>query len=211
MSLTEEEKEQALIIKVTELFMRLGIRSLTMDDISRHLGISKKTLYKHASNKNDLVKKCIQLSVTTDQCQLGEINSDNENAIDQMFAINKMMSEKLSNIHPAILFDIQKYHPEAWKVMEDHKACYIHEQVIENLKLGQEQGLYRGNLNGDIVSKIDVALINTMMNPEVFPSGKYTMRDVHREVARYHLKGVASASGMEYIQELFKKTNTDIV
>jgi len=211
MNLTEKEKENITLMKVMELFMRLGIRSVNMDDIARHLGISKKTLYKYAANKKDLVKKCVQLSIDMEKNEIVEITDLKGNAIDQLFAINKMISHKLANLHPSVMYDIQKYHPEAWQLMDQHKCQYVQDCIVDNIKEGQEEGLYRDNINADIVSNIYVSIINSMMDPEIFPSSKYALKDVHREIARYHLKGIASEKGVKYIRRLFEKTHTDIV
>jgi AcrR family transcriptional regulator len=100
--------------------MRYGIKSLTMDDISRHLGISKKTLYLVATDKKDLVKQCVELTVNAEECMLCDITAQKGNAIDEMFDVNKRISQKLQNVQPAVMYDLQKYYPEAWKAMESH-------------------------------------------------------------------------------------------
>ena len=139
----DKRKELELIGSVAQLFMRLGIKSLTMDEIARQLGISKKTLYKYASDKKELVTKAVQLAIDDEESLLTEMHQANGNAIDKIFAINTMISEKLQSIQPAVIFDMQKYYPEAWAIMEEHKSVFIHNQIKENLAEGINQGLYR--------------------------------------------------------------------
>ena len=195
-----ETKEQ-LLLAITEIFMRYGIKSLTMDDISSHLGISKKTLYQHVSDKKDLVKQCVELTVGAEQCLLCEISEEKGNAIDELFFVNKRISEKLQNVQPAVMFDLQKYYPEAWKVMENHKQCFIYEMMVKNINEGITEGLYRDNVNPEIVAKIYVGLIDKMFDPDFFPSNKFSFEALHREIARYHVRGIASEKGKKYLAQ----------
>ena len=136
----DKRKEIELIGSVAQLFMRLGIKSLTMDEIARQLGVSKKTLYKYASDKKELVTKAVQLAIDEEACVMSEMHKAEGSAIDKIFAINTMISEKLQSIQPAVIFDTQKYYPEAWAIMEEHKCVFIHNQVKENLEEGIKEG-----------------------------------------------------------------------
>lgn len=201
-----ETKEQ-LLLAITELFMRYGIKSLTMDDISRHLGISKKTLYQFVSDKKDLVKQCVELTVTAEQCMLCEFATEKGNAIDELFLVNKRISEKLQNVQPAVMFDLQKYYPDAWKVMENHKHCFIYDMMVKNINDGVVQGLYRDNVNVEIVARIYVGMIDKMFDTEFFPNNTFSFEILHREIARYHIRGIASEKGREYLKAKIKNEN----
>ncbi|MBV6484967.1 MAG: TetR/AcrR family transcriptional regulator [Flavobacteriales bacterium] len=202
-----ETKEQFLLA-ITELFMKYGIKSLTMDDISRHLGISKKTLYQFATDKKDLVKQCVELTVNSEECMLCNIATQKGNAIDEMFDVNKRISQKLQNVQPAVMYDLQKYYPDAWKVMESHKQCFVYDMIVENIKRGIEEGLYRDNVNEEITAKIYVGLIDRMFDSEFFPTNKYSFEVLHREIARYHIRGIASEKGAKYLAQ--KLTNENL-
>jgi AcrR family transcriptional regulator len=204
-----KEKEKELIMSVTALFMQFGIKSLTMDDICRHLGISKKTLYQYVSDKKDLVKKSIELAIEEDQCLLGAITIQEENAIDELLAINIKISEKLQSVQPAVMYDLQKYYPEAWKIMENHKQCFVNEMVIKNINTGIEQGLYRDNVNPEIVAKIYVSMIDKIFDVSFFPAHKYSFQEMHKEIARYHIRGIANDTGITYLVNRLKDENHD--
>jgi len=203
------EKETEIILAVTALFMQYGIKSLTMDDICRHLGISKKTLYLYVSDKKDLVKKALELAVGEDQCMLGNISENNTNPIDELLAINVKISEKLQGMQPAVMYDLQKYYPEAWKVMENHKQCFVFEMVVDNIKEGVKQGYYRENVNPELVAKVYVTMLDKIFEIGFFPANKYSFQEMHKEIARYHLRGIASQKGITYIEKQFKDNNHD--
>ncbi len=198
-----DPKDRELLLTVSGLFMTYGIKSLTMDDIARHLGISKKTLYKSVSDKKDLVKKCMKLAIENDECALCEIENATGNAIDKVYSINKMVSLKLQSIQPSVIYDLQRYYPEAWGVMENHKKDFILNQIESNILEGIEEGLYRDNLNPKLVATIYVTLIDAIFDSKLFRDTKYSFEEMHVEIARYHLKGIASEKGIKYIKQLF--------
>ena len=201
---SQSDKEIEILKAVASLFMKLGIKSLTMSDISNHLGISKKTLYLYVTDKKDLVKKALELAIGDEECLLGELTDRLENAIDELLAINEKISQKLQTVQPAVMFDLQKYYPEAWQVMENHKKCFVYEMVVRNINTGIQQGYYRENVNAEIVASIYVTMINKLFDSDMFPSQKYTFASIHKEMARYHIRGIASTKGINYLAEKLK-------
>ena len=119
------------------------------------------------------------------------------------------MSEKLQNVQPAVMYDLQHHYPEAWKVMEDHKKCFVFDKVKANITSGINQGLYRENVNPEIIASIYIIMINKLFDTDLFPSNKYKFSDIHKEIARYHIRGIASKKGIEYLQKQFKENNHD--
>jgi TetR/AcrR family transcriptional regulator, cholesterol catabolism regulator len=207
----DKRKEIELIGSVAQLFMRLGIRSLTMDEIARQLGVSKKTLYKYASDKKELVTKAVRLAIDEEECVLSEMHKAEGSAIDKIFAINTMISEKLQSIQPAVIFDMQKYYPEAWAIMEEHKCVFIHNQVKENLEEGIKEGLYRKNMNPELVTRIYVTLINSIFDSSLYSLSTHSFKETYTEVVRYHLRGITNEKGVEYMQQLFNNPNSDTI
>lgn len=207
----DKRKELELIGSVAQLFMRLGIKSLTMDEIARQLGVSKKTLYKYASDKKELVTKAVRLAIDEEECVLSEMHKAEGSAIDKIFAINTMISEKLQSIQPAVIFDMQKYYPEAWAIMEEHKSVFIHNQVKENLEEGIKEGLYRKNMNSELVTRIYVTLINSIFDSSLYSLSSHSFKEMHTEVVRYHLRGITNEKGADYMQQLFNNTNSEII
>jgi len=204
-----EEKEEQLLYAATELFMRLGVKSFTMDDISGHLGISKKTLYQFVSDKKDLVKKAVQLAINNDERLLIDLTAQKENAIDELLAINEKMSDKLQRVQPAVMYDLKRYYPEAWKIMEDHKKRFVYDIVVKNINVGIKQGLYRENVHPGIIAKVYINLIDKIFDVNTFPTHQYTFATIHKEIARYHIRGIASEKGVNYLVKRLKNNNHD--
>lgn len=200
-------KQEEFLQNVTELFMRYGIKSLTMDEIARQLGISKKTIYQHVSDKKDLVLKCVQLAITDEECILCDVQEQKGNAIDILLEINKRVSEKIQNVQPSVMYDIERYYPDAYKIMQKHKQDFIFNMVKENMELGINEGLYRKNLIPEIIASSYIAMTNQLFNPDPLNPPAHDFKTLHREIARYHIRGIASEAGRKYLKE---KLNTDI-
>ncbi len=194
-----DEKELQILLQVEALFMQYGVKSLTMDDVARHLSISKKTLYQYVSNKNELVQKALGRHIDKERQDMEEICSSATNAIDELFAISKHVSGMLKNIHPSVVFDLQKYYPEAWQIFDEYKMNYIYDCISTNLERGIKEGLYRDNLDVPIVSRIYIGRVDMLFDPKLFPPGQFNIADVYLELIRYHVRGIASEKGIEYL------------
>lgn len=199
-----EEKHNELILQACGIFMQYGIRSVTMDDLARHLGVSKKTIYQVVKDKNELVLKCVELNRNIDQCNVSSICGQNLNAIDELFEISKMVVEQLSGVHPSIFYDMEKYHRDAWGALQHHKQSYIYDCIRGNLLKGIEQGMYRDDLHVDVIAKIYVSRIDDLWNGSIFPPDKYKLPEIYLEMFRYHIRGVASQEGINYLIEKVK-------
>lgn len=198
-----EEKKRELILSATEIYMRYGIKSMTMDEMARQLGVSKKTLYQFVKDKNDLVEQCLLLQHEEEQKMIAEIVSETDNAIEQMLHISRVIIEELRNIHPSIFFDLAKYHPSAMKMIEGHKDQFICGCITENLVVGIKQGFYRKNLNPEVISAIYVGMIDMLMQDKI-SNIKLRPDEIYSELFRYHIRGIASEKGLEFLSKLVK-------
>jgi AcrR family transcriptional regulator len=192
------------------VFSRRGVRSPNMDDIARELKVSKKTLSKYFKDKSDLVAKVMTAKCVFEQMQVTRMIADSENAIDELMHMTEMISKELAQVHPSVHYDLEKYYPEAWKVFLEHKQTFVRECVKANLQRGVEQGIYRDNLNADIISKLYVSKIDVIFDPSVFPVGEFTFAQVHLELMRYHIRGVANNKGMKYLADKITKEHSNL-
>lgn len=199
-----DPKKREIITQATAIYLKFGIKSVTMDEMSRQLGISKKTLYSYVADKNELVEQCVLLEHEGEVCQIGVINKQFENAIDEMLAISRYVAGTLKKVHPSIFFDLAKYHPSALKMMNTHKHDFVRGCVVDNLQRGIKQGLYRSNLKVEVVSTIYLATMDHIMLGDIFPESPYSLDSIYQEFFRYHIKGISSANGLEYLNELIK-------
>jgi AcrR family transcriptional regulator len=176
-----DDKKMEFIGKALEVYMRYGIKSVTMDEMARQVGVSKKTIYQYVTDKNDLVEQCIQCAQMMDIEMIKIIITQNDNAIDEVLAISKYVGEEINKIHPSIFFDLAKYHPSAMNMMKCHKDDFIRDTVKQNLERGIKQGLYRENMNVDIISKVYLTTMDHVLVGDIFDTIKITPDQVRNE------------------------------
>src|SRR5580693_7306634 len=123
-----------------ELFLTAGIKSVTMDDIARHLGMSKKTIYQFFKDKNELVIALVKKKLQEDEEQMSAIISQSGNVIEEMINMMKCSEEIFSRINPIVIHDMQKYHPDAWKHFQNFKSGVIVQTLEQLLSKGIKQG-----------------------------------------------------------------------
>ncbi len=202
-----EKNEKEIIESTLPLFMKLGIKSVTMDDVARNLGISKKTLYKYVEDKNDLVRKSLGYSSEMENTEICKLCAIEQNAIDEIFEISNYVFAHIRSVHPSIIFDLQKYHPEVWKEFSATKKEKINQCYMDNIAKGIKEGLYREDVNGEIITKFYASRFELMFDQDLFPSDKFEPAETYLEIFRYHIRGIASEKGLKYLVNKMKKTN----
>jgi AcrR family transcriptional regulator len=181
-----------------------------MDDIARHLSISKKTLYKYFKDKSDVVEHVVRMHTSGEQCIIGDVINMSENAIDEMIRISEIANQQLQNLHPSIMFDMQKYYPESFAIFSNHKNSFIRQCILENLKRGIGEGLYRSNLEPDIITEIYLGKMDIVWSQDLFPGKQFSFAKIHLELIRYHIRGIASLEGIEYLQKRINKEKINL-
>lgn len=194
-----------ILEQARDLFMQLGLKSVSMDDISTRLGMSKKTIYQYYADKEELVSAVV-LSILTQNQQTCETSiGKSKDAIHELFLAMQDVSELFSRMNPSILFDLGKYYPKAFQLFYHHKNDFIYNVIRKNLLRGIEEGLYRNDLHVDIISRL--RLENTLIpfNPEFYNAVKADMVAITQEMTFHFLYGIVSIKGYQLTQEYIKQ------
>ncbi len=199
-----DDKFQQILMGALNVFMKYGIRSVTMDDLARHLGVSKKTIYKYVSDKKELVLKGMEYHHELEVCAMEACMKQKLNAIDENFEISKVIVDQLKNVHPSVMYDLQKYYPEAVAKFQEFKMSVVKNWVSTNMERGIAQGLYREDLNIPILTSMYLARMDDFFNQDLFPK-EIPFSEIYLESFRYHIRGLASEKGIEYLKEKVKK------
>ncbi len=203
--MTLDNKERDILLRSGVFFMKNGLKAPTMDDVARALRVSKKTLYKYVKDKRDLITRSVEILLEKDREEVLSIVHKEINAIDKVYLINMKVGMKLKNLQPSVWFDLQQYFPEAAACINKQRDVFIYDIIRSIHKQGVEEGLFRPNLNIEILARLNVILIQAMFDPKQFPHEKYSFSQVHREISNYHLRGIVSPKGKEYIDVLVDK------
>ena len=194
------EKEERIIKGALNLFLQAGVKSINMDDVSTHLGISKKTLYKIVSNKADLVKQAFTLHQSSFISMIEAIKAKNTNPIDEIFEIDQQLCVMLKNRPPHLISNIRKYYPEVWYILDAIRKENIFECVYLNIQQGIEQGYYRKAINGNILAKLMINTVEAIVDDELFPLTQYNFKNILQENRIYHIRGIATEKGINYLE-----------
>lgn len=189
-----------ILDRVLPMFLREGVRSVTMDDVAASLKISKKTLYKHFANKRDLVALAVRRHCREERRRVEAVRRGSEDAIDEMLRIGRLVTEQLGALNPDLVADIRRFFPEAWKAFLDYKTGFVHRCLAENLRRGVAEGLYRPDLDTDLIARLYVGRMDLCFDAELFPPGTASPDRVFAEFLTWHIRGVASAQGVHVLE-----------
>jgi AcrR family transcriptional regulator len=204
----EEVDVKTKILKgAEELFMRYGVRSITMDEIARHLGISKKTLYQYYVDKDDIVASTTQDHLVNEKRQFDQIAEESVNSVEELVKLSHCLRENLKGMNPSLLFDLQKYHHKAWNIWIEFKTKFIRESVVRNIKRGIEQGLFRPELNPDILAVLRIETIQLGFDDQLFPRDKFNLPEVQMQILEHFIHGLLTDKGRKLFMKYRKEIN----
>ena len=182
------------------MFFRLGIKSITMDDVAQELGISKKTLYQFVENKDDLVAKVMDRHLDT-QCREDEvIHAQSSDAIDELVRVIQQIMSDLQQMKPNVIRDLQKYHRSTWEKIQHFQRDYIFNIALKNLEWGRAEGLYRDNFNVEVTAKFYIATSMTVFDEALFPKPQYSFDQLFKEHITNYLYSIVSDKGRELLK-----------
>ncbi len=188
-----------------DLFLRSGIKSVTMDDIARHLGMSKKTIYQFFKDKNELVLALLKKKLKEDEENMALIINNSTNVIEEMITMMKCHEELFSKINPAVIHDLQKYHPEAWKQFQSFKSEVMVKKMGDLLVKGINQGYVRPEIDVKVIAKMHVNQIEMGFNPSIFPVSEYNIWQVQKQFLEHFAYGICTLKGYKMLDQYKNK------
>lgn len=195
------EAKDIILKGALDMFMRYGIKSITMDDISRALGISKKTIYQYYSDKEALICSCVAENVKMHRELLDTIQSESKDALDEMIQLSEYIKTNVCNINPSLMYDLKKYHTKAWSIFEEFKNDYLDKCIVNTINRGVESGHYRQNINTKIIARMRVENVQTAFNPEVFPFSEFDIAKVQMELFEHFMYGICTLKGHKLLNK----------
>lgn len=197
-----DEKQKEILDGTLEIFHEYGIRSVSMDDIAKHIHISKKTLYQYADNKSDLVEQVFRYQSSQNDHYLEKVNDGKRNAIDILLEISKWMNSELKKISPKLAFDLNKYYPEMFQKLFDEKRQFLFEQIKGNILQGIKEGLFREDLNVDLISSLYIKKIEDLHEPDgLICNGNADFLTIFNVMFDNHIRGISNEKGLAYYKE----------
>jgi AcrR family transcriptional regulator len=195
------EVKEYIVAEADKLFCQYGFKSVTMDDIAKHLGMSKKTIYQHFSDKDELVNILIREKLSNQNCTMNFCATSAENAVQEIFFAIANIHELLTSMNPKLFYDLQKYHPKAWLHFKNFKEKALSETILNNLNRGISEGYYRTDLKVDIMTQLRLNQVDLIFNqPDQYTIDKYNIAQVMIEITEHFLYGLCNLKGLEKIK-----------
>lgn len=186
------------------MFLTLGFKSVTMDDIANELGISKKTIYQHYSNKNDLVEASTMHLFGTISQGIDTIREMDKNSIEEIFIIRGFMKQHLNNETASPFYQLQKFFPKVFSCLRTKQFEKMNGCMVENLQKGLDNGIYRPEININFISRIYFTGLTGIKDADIFPSDIFDVDDVTKQYLEYHLRAIVTPKGLEILEKFIK-------
>lgn len=205
-----DDRYREIIEQSYNCFTQNGLKSVSMDDIAKYMAISKKTLYKYVSSKNDLLNKITDYIHQRIRNRIDELHSGELNAIDVLLEMSKVSNATHTNIKPVINFEIRKYYPAIYDRYIQSKKKLIVDSIIDNLNKGIKEGLFRQDLNTEIVAHLYFKKMEELFNVEQDDLRNFSYAKIFEVMFENHIRGISNEKGIAYFEKQKAKLNFNI-
>lgn len=188
-----------LCMRAKDMFMRFGIKSVSMDDISQALGVSKKTLYQIIDDKKGLITCVLDQHMKEVTEAIEELKLIAENPIHELVLISKFMTKMLKQISPHTIYDLKKYYPNHWKKIDQDRSALLMDYISRNLEKGIETGIYRSDLDTSLIASLYLKIAIYVTDEKILDNPSNASVKLYSEFVKYHLRGIVSEKGIEIL------------
>jgi AcrR family transcriptional regulator len=202
-----DKTQVGILERVRELFYKHGVRSVSMDDISRDIKISKKKLYQIFSSKKELVERLLELERQNFEIIFDTNNFDGVNALDILLIVSKELGERFKGVSPSMTFDLKKYYPDVYHAHVEERIEFIFGKIRINLDKGIKQGMYRDDLSTELLARLYIRRLIDLHNPEIFPADKFSFQTLFEVMFDNFIRGIVNEAGISYYEQQIQKVN----
>jgi AcrR family transcriptional regulator len=195
------DPKERILRGAEELFFRYGIKSVTMDDIAKHLCISKKTIYQSFEDKDEVVHTLMEFKLKEDQVKVCSLSLTAVNIIEEIFQLMDHLTTTFGQINPNAFYDLQKYHPKSWNLFKTFKENCIQKAMEDALVKGVQDGIVRPEIDIKILAKLRMEEVEMGFNPVLFPPDKFKILDVQLALIDHFLHGICTLKGHKLVNK----------
>lgn len=205
--MSKDVVKENIISEAIHLFMKNGLRSVTMDDIAKHLGISKKTIYQHFKDKEEIIIQSTSVVFDIENRMMREIENEADNAVEELYNLTLCLRERIKNTSTTALYDMKKYYQKAWNKYKNFKHDVIYNSVIKNLNRGMEEGLFRSDINPEVLAQLRIGEIELSFDKDFFQKDKFSLVEIHEQLFEHFTYGILSEKGLKLFETYKQKNN----
>lgn len=194
-----------IIKKATEMFLKLGFKSVTMDDIACEMCISKKTIYKYFHNKEMLIEEGTEVVHQKIHSLIDEVIAKDFNAIEENFEMRKMFKEMFQSFDHSPAYQLKKHYPEIYSKMMANEIEDCNTVFSQNVLKGIAQGLYRKDVDIETAVKFYYTLIFSINENTQFEKDA---AELELKALEYHTRAIATEKGIIELEIQLTKINS---
>lgn len=198
-----------IIATAENLFIRLGFKRVTMDDIAREMAISKKTIYQYFKDKNEIVCSVTEKFLKREGCEIQAIEENSGNVIEHLVNTSKNLRRHVTSINPGAMYDLKRYFPDGWKIFTHYKEEVFLKSIVKILKQGKDEGYFRADINPEILGIMRMEQIQMSFDENLYPRDRYDFTQVQMQMLEHFVAGILTEKGKELLMEYSKSTNTN--
>jgi TetR/AcrR family transcriptional regulator, cholesterol catabolism regulator len=191
------EVKEKIIEAASTLFMSYGVKSVTMDDIAKNLGVSKKTIYQEFADKNELVLLFVERHLIRYEAEFKQIGKSASNAIEELYLASLCLRKIVEETSPNVMYDLKKYHAEAWNHYLGYKNSLFKDNVKKVIERGMQEGVFRDTIDPEILSTVRIEEVQLCFNLDLFPKEQFKMAEVQIQVFQNFVLGLLTDKGRE--------------
>lgn len=196
---------QDKILKISlELFFKYGIKRVTMDDIAKELGMSKKTIYQFYKEKDDLVSQLCQIELKKQLDEFSALQHEANDPLHEIILISDKIRNMLQPINPMFFLDLQKFYPSAYEQFRSFREYCSGKLILKNIKVGVESGLYRKDIDIAFTAEYRMAQIDMLMFGNYFSYDHISFTKTHELILDMFVYSICSIKGHKLINN-YKK------
>jgi AcrR family transcriptional regulator len=196
------EIRNRIIEGAAELFKNYGIKSVTMDSLANHLGISKRTIYEAFSDKDELLTGVLKWMAEKQRELIKRVLDDSENAIVAIFKLLEVNMVHFQEMSPAFQADIRKYHHDVLMKKSDDSEMSDYRDNIQLIEKGIKEKLFRKEINPDLANRCLYSLVRSVMDQDLYPFEQFTRREIIQNTFINYLRGISTDAGLTLIKKL---------
>jgi TetR/AcrR family transcriptional regulator, cholesterol catabolism regulator len=190
------------IIKTAlDLFRRYGIKSVTVDDIAREAGMSKKTIYQYFKEKDELVLVCAEVMMQADYDAISQIEQQSSDMIESLIRLADYFKTKFTTTNPTLLLDIRKHHPVAWERFLEFKEKYYLASLQRSLERGIAEGIFRSDMHLEVMCRMRMEMVQMGFDPSIFPPDKFSTAEVQAQFFEHFMQGILTDKGRKLLAQ----------
>ena len=190
------------------LFMQLGIRAVTMDDIAKELSISKKTIYQYFKDKREIVNTITKMHLDVEENRFASQTEGSENTVHELIMVSQCLRESMQEMKVNIMNELQKFYPEAWRLYMEFKHNVMKNSIKDVIERGQKEGYFRQEIDPELISTMRMEQVQSFLMGNLYPKNQYTLTEAQMQLFDHFIHGLFTIEGHQLFNQ-YSKTTTN--